>query len=159
MSVVSGVVVCMQEECQVAALQRHEAEQRSRGRPPFVISREQLLFLMEHGFTQCTIAKMFGCYARTVKRRIKDMQLESYLQFSDIDDQLLDMTVEDIQKQYPKWGEKSFQGHFSSVGIKLQRWRIRDSLRRVSPSAVKERFQQAIHRREYRAPFPNSMAH
>ena len=30
MSVVSGVVVCMQEECQVAALQRHEAEQRSR---------------------------------------------------------------------------------------------------------------------------------
>ena len=158
-SVVSELVVCMQEECQIAALQQHETEQRSRGRPPFVISREQLLFLIEHGFTQCAIAKMFGCSARTVRRRITDLQLESYLHFSDIDDQLLDMTVEDIQKQYPKWGEKSFHGHFSSVGFKLQRWRIRDSLRRVSPLALKERFQQAIHRREYQVANPNSLWH
>ena len=109
--------------------------------------------------SHCAIAKMFGCSARTVKRRVTDMQLESNLHFSDIDDQLLDMTVEDIQKEYPKWGEKSFHGHFGSVGIKLQRWRIRDSLRRVSPSAVKERFRQAIHRREYRVPYPNSLWH
>ena len=63
-----------------------------------------------------------------------------------------------IKLVWPKWGEKSVYGHFSSVGIKLQRWRIREPLRHVSPSAVKG-FRQAIHRHEYRVPYPNSLWH
>ena len=157
--VLSEMVECMIETCEDAGLQQYEIEQRSKGRPSFVISREQLLFLLEHGFTQCSIGKLFGCSAGTVKRRITEFQLESCLRFCNIDDQLLDMMVEDIQRKYPKWGEKSVYGHFSSVGMKLQRWRIRESLRRVSPSAVKQRFRQAIHRREYRVPYPNSLWH
>ena len=156
----SEVVVCMREGCETTMFrQQHETEERGRGRPPYVISREQLLFLLEHGFTQCSIAKMLGCCARTVRRRISDLQLDSYVLFSDIDDQFLDMTVQDIQRQYPNWGEKSIHGHFSSVGLKLKRWRIRESLRRVCPSAVKERFQLAIRRRQYRVPCPNSLWH
>ena len=50
---------------------------------------------------------------------------------------------------YPNWGEKSVQGHLRSIGLKVQRWRVRESLKRVCPSAVKERFRRAIHRREY----------
>ena len=100
----------MIETCEEAGLQQYEIEQRSKGRPPFVISREQLLFLLERGFTQCSIGKLFGCSARTVKRRITEFQLDSCLRFCDIDDQLLDIMVEDIQRQYPKWGEKSVYG-------------------------------------------------
>ena len=89
-----------------------------------------------------------------VRRRIADFDLESCLRFSDIDDELLDLTVQDIQKQYTNWGEKSVQGH-----LKIQRWRVRDSLRRVCPSAVKDRFCRAIHRRRYHVPYPNSLWH
>ena len=102
---------------------------------------------------------MLGCCARTVRRRVTEYDLESSLKFSHIDDQLLDLTVKDIQKQYPNWGEKSVQGHLSSVGFKVQRWRVRDSLKRVCPFSVRERFRRAIHRREYHVPFPNSLWH
>ena len=54
---VSDVVVCMRE-VEASGLQQYEAEKRGRGRPLYNISREQLVFLLEHGFTQCAIAKL-----------------------------------------------------------------------------------------------------
>lgn len=160
-SAVNAVVSCMREECEVDMLAScdHHQERRGRGRPRLCVSKDQLVFLLEHGFKQCDIANMLGCSPRTVKRRITDFELDQCLMFSDIDDQLLDLIVQDIQKQYPNWGEKSVQGHLNSVGLKVQRWRVRDSLRRVCPSAVKERFQRAIHRRKYCVPYPNSLWH
>jgi len=156
---VSDVVLCMREEVEASGLQQYEAEKRGQGRPSYDISREQLVFYLEHGFTQCAIAKLMGCSARTINRRISDFQLQSYLWFSDMEDHFVDMAVKDIQKQYPSWGEKSIHGHLFSAGIKLQRWRIRESLHRVCPLTVKERFRQAIRRREYRVPYPNSLWH
>jgi len=47
-----------------------------------------------------------GSHSVTLRRRITELQLDSCLRFCDIDDQLLDMMVEDIQRHYPKWGEK-----------------------------------------------------
>ena len=101
MRVLSEVVECMIETCEEAGLQQYEVEQCRKGRPPFVISREQLLFLLEHGFTQCSIGKLFGCSAGTVICRITEFRLDSCLRFCDIDDQLLDMMVEDIQRTVP----------------------------------------------------------
>ena len=40
--VLSEVVECMIETCEEAGLQQYEVEQRRKGRPSFVISREQL---------------------------------------------------------------------------------------------------------------------
>ena len=157
--VLCEVVRCMIEACDITGFRGYEIQQRGKGRPSIPISSRQLLFLLEHGFTQCAIGKMFGCSARTVKRRITEFQLEAYLHYSDIDDLHLDIMVEEIQRQYPNWGEKSVSGHFASTGMKIQRWRVRESLRRVSPLAVKQRFRQAIHRREYRVPYPNSLWH
>ena len=75
---VSEVVVCMREECETMLREQEamERERRGRGRPAYAISREQLVFLLEHSFTQCSIANMFGCSARTIKRRITDFQLD-----------------------------------------------------------------------------------
>ena len=158
---VNVVVSCMREECEamVASYDHHHLQLRGRGRPRFSVSKEQLLFLLEHGFTQSDIAKMMGRSSRTIRRRITDYGLEPCLSFSNIEDQLLDLIVEDVQRQYPNWGEKSVQGHMSSVGLKVQRWRIRDSLRHVCPSAVRERFRRVIHRRKYSVPYPNSLWH
>ena len=156
---VNEVVSCMRDENDnMRVSQDYQLVVRGRGRPQCAVLKDQLVFLLEHGFTQTSIAKLLGCSTRTI-RRITDYDLDSWLRFSDIDDELLDLTVQDIQKQYPNWGEKSVQGHLSSVGLKIQRWRVRDSLRRVCPSAVKERFCRAIHRRRYDVPYPNSLWH
>lgn len=49
MKMLSDVVVCMREEIEV---QQYESENRGPDRPRYDISREQLVFLLEHGFTQ-----------------------------------------------------------------------------------------------------------
>ena len=93
------------------------------------------------------------------QRRITHFQLDVFLNYTDIDAELLDIVVQDIHRQFPNWGEKSVRGHLNSLGVRVQRWRVRESLRRVCPSAVKDRFQLAIRRREYRVPYPNSLWH
>ena len=47
--VLSEVVECIIETSEEAGLQQHEVEQRRKGRPPFVISREQLLLFLNMG--------------------------------------------------------------------------------------------------------------
>ena len=76
-----------------------------------------------------------------------------------MDDRILDVIVQDLQRQYLNWAEKSVHGYLCSLGIKLQRWRVRECLRRICPSAVKERFRLAIHRRKYEVASPNSLWH
>ena len=95
---------------------------------------------------------MMGCSSRTVSCRICEFDLHAYTSFSDIEDQFVDMAVQDIQRKYPNWGEESIQGNLHSAGIRIQSWRVRDSLHRVSPVSVKERYWHTICRREYRVP-------
>ena len=127
-STVNEVISCMREECD--ALLFREPEQRGRGRPAFAVSKEQLLFLLEHGFTQCAISKILGCTTRTVKHRITSYQLDSYLHFTNINDDLLDLIIQDIQKQYPNWGEKKCAWAFvfnRSKGPKVARTRLSEA--------------------------------
>ena len=83
---VNVVVSCMREVCAaMVASYDHHLQLRGRGRPRFSVSKEQLLFLLEHGFTQSDIAKMMGCSSRTIRRRITDYGLEQCLTFSNIE--------------------------------------------------------------------------
>ena len=139
---VNAVVSCMRDECEGDMLVScdHHLQRNGRGRLRLCVSKDQLVFLLEHGFKQCDIATMLRCSPRTVKRRITDCELDQCLMILDIDDQLLDLIVQDIQKQYSTWEEKSVQGHLSFVGLTVQRWRVLDSLWCTCPSAVKQRF-------------------
>lgn len=119
MKTLSDVVVCMREEIEADGVQQY-IENRGLGRPSYDISREQLVFLLEHGFTQCAIATMMGCSARTINRRISDFQLYSYISFSDIEDQFLDMAVKDVQIQYPNWGEKAFMDTYIQQELRFK---------------------------------------
>ena len=93
MITVSDLVVCMRDNVEAIGLQRIVTEGCDRGRPRFKISREQLIFLLEHGFTQSSIASMMGCSSRTVSRIICEFDLHAYTRFSDIEDQFVDMAV------------------------------------------------------------------
>ncbi len=63
------------------------------GRPKFDISRDQLVYPIEHNFTAVSIAKMFDISLSTVKRRMREQGLSSSQPFSSLTEEELDSIV------------------------------------------------------------------
>ena len=59
---------------------------RRRGRPSIAITATQIADLLELQFTQVEIAKIYGCSARTVRRRILQFGLQDAISFDSITD-------------------------------------------------------------------------
>ena len=77
--------------------------------------------------------------------------------FSTIADDELDEVIRKIKEDHPTAGEVMVSGHLTSRGIRVQRRRLRESLRRVD--GINERRLQAIRRRTYSVPCPNYVWH
>ncbi len=78
---------------------------------------------------------MLGVSERTVRRHREELgmdvgQTDSY---SDIPDDDLDVLVSRILHFLPNSGEQMLLGALRSHGVKVQRERMRDSVRRVDP--------------------------
>ena len=56
-------------------------------------------------------------------------------------------------------GRRRFQGALRSRGLRIQRWRVSDCIRRVDPIGTALRWRLVIHRRKYFVPTPNSLWH
>ncbi len=97
------------------------------GRPPFMIPREQLFFLIENNFTAPHIAEMIGVSLRTVHRRISEYGLSISARYSTLTDEELDQIVDDIQGQFPTCGNRQMNGHLLSRGYRIQQCGIRES--------------------------------
>ena len=65
-------------------LVRQEAIFRSPGRPRLSLTSDQLQYLLDQQFTQIEIARMLGCSARTIHRRIVQFGLSSLCVYSTI---------------------------------------------------------------------------
>lgn len=129
------------------------------GRPRLNISEVQLLEFLEQEFTQMEIARMFGCSSKTIHRRITDLGLTSFVQYSPIVDSELDSLVADFVANFPTAGQKTLAGHLRTLGYRIQRFRIRDSLYRVDPWGVEKRSRRLLQRRKYKVAGPNSLWH
>ena len=127
-----------------------------RGRPKVSIEEGRLRYLVENGFKIRDIAEMFGCSESTVERRFHDLNI-SLRNYTTLVDNDLDLLIGQLINNNPKCGEKSVTGRLRSSGIIVQRERVRESLRRVNPTAVVTRFRIALHRRIYSVPSPNAM--
>lgn len=132
---------------------------RSVGRPAIRITELELRNLLELHFSQAEIAKLFGCCARTIRRRILEYGLEGIIEYSTIDDQDLDDIVTNFVADFPCAGQKTLAGYLNSQGYHIQRWRIRESLLRVDPWGVERRTRNVLHRRQYQVKGPNSLWH
>ena len=130
-----------------------------RGRPQLNISEEALSGLLELEFTQVEIAQILGCSTKTVHRRIVEFELSHFIQYTAISDNELDAVVEDFVSNFPTAGQKTLAGHLSTLGYRIQRFKIRESLYRVDPLGVERRSRQLLHRRKYKVPGPNSLWH
>lgn len=132
---------------------------RLRGRPMILISEEHLSILLEHHFTNTAIARLFNVSPRTIRRRIIEYGLDSEASYSDINDSELDLLTQQFVRIHPFSGQRSLEGYLRSLGFRIQRCRLRNSLMRVDPSGVLERLKQSLHRRKYNVPMPNSLWH
>lgn len=129
-----------------------------RGRPRININDHQLMYLIESGFRVKDIAEILHCSKRTVERRMSELCIGT-AHFSSISDDDLDTYVWDILSRHTHCGEKSVLGYLRSQGIKVQRQRARDSIRRVDPIGIQLRSRRVLHRRVYQVASPNSLWH
>ena len=94
----------------------------------------------------------------TVRRRILQYGLEQMTEYTDLTDNELDEITAEFVHNSPNGGQKSYEGYLR-MGIHVRRSCIRSTLLRVDPAGVRRRFRQALHRREYSVPMPNSLWH
>lgn len=130
------------------------------GRPKFHIPKEVLEELRGMNFTWDKIAEMLGVSRWTVGRRVDEYDLKGLQGFSDISDERIDEIVSEyIEKHGSTTGEPFMTGYFRSIGLNIQRRRIRASLKRVDPRNSALRWGLLIYRRRYYVPWPNSLWH
>lgn len=132
---------------------------QGRGRPRIEIPCEQLELLLSFQFTPVRIADMLQVSVKTVRRRIEEYGLQEEYQYTPLTDIELDAMTTEFVHNCPRGGQISYDGYLRARGIHVQRNRIRSSLTRVNPEGVRHRFRQALHRREYHVPMPNSLWH
>ena len=109
----------------------------------------------ETSFRVGDIASLFTCSRRTIERRLLEfgITLHHFTHISDVD---LDQHFNSL---HPHSGERVVSGHLRSEGIRVQRERVRQSLRRVDPTGVELRARRVLHRRVYHVETPNALWH
>ena len=133
----------------------------TRGRPKFNITKEQLQFLLERGFSVPDIAQIISVSVSTIERRLREFRIPARSFYSDIDEETLDRTIRDISRSFPSAGYRRMTGFLLSRGIKVQQERIRESMWRVDPEGVFIRSLEltTVNRRRYHVYAPLALWH
>ena len=129
------------------------------GRPSCAVSEDQLINLFEIGFSATRIACMLGVSVRTIRRRMDDIGLRVSDFYSTMPDNELDIVVNEILVLFPNTGYRMMTGHLKRRGIRVQQYRIRDSLHRVAPTSIATRWHASIVRRVYNVRSPLALWH
>lgn len=79
--------------------------------------------------------------------------------FTDISDQELDAAVRVFRRRHPHSGQVITYGYLNSMGIHVQRYRVRGAIARVDPLGSLLHRRQPVTRRRYSVPGPNSLWH
>lgn len=130
------------------------------GRPRFDISENILQGLHNGaGFRWAEIARNLGVSERTLRRRRLGygMIIGTDEQFSNMEDVQLDLLVRQILHVTPGLGYRLVQGALRQRGVRVQRWRILQSLQRIDPITATLRASRTIIRRRYSVPCPNAL--
>ena len=128
------------------------------GSPKFNIPKCFIENALENNFKISEISKLLSVSERTVYRRMSEYGLTK-TNFIDIDDSELDLKVGETMKEFPLCGENMVRQMLIQKGVRVQRWRLRDSIHRVDEKGVNERRRGRLHRRVYDVPGPNYLWH
>ena len=133
-------------------------ESRGCGRPVLRIDIDQVEMLRQVGYSWKEISDAIGVSRSTLRRRLQEQNL-TLSSYSDISDGDLDTLVQGIQHDFPNAGLVIVQGRLQSMGIQVQRARVRESVARNDPIHRKVRWHQALSRWSYYVPGPNALWH
>ncbi len=130
------------------------------GRPHFLIRAEMLEELRELGFSWTKIGQMIGVSRWTIQRRVVEYGLDNMTGFHYLSNEELDgVTSEFISSHGNTLGQNYVARHLKSIGLRIQRQRIRESIGRVDPQNTVLRWGVVVSRRKYEVPWPNSLWH
>ena len=123
-----------------------------------MVNIEQVELLRSADFTWDEISSVVGVSRSTLWRRLHKLGIPLQ-RYSDVDDCEVDKLVGQVQMNNPNVGVRMLQGHIRSLGMRVQRQRIRESVLRINPLRAVVRWQQVVPRRSYWVPGPNSLWH
>ncbi|CAG2220117.1 unnamed protein product [Mytilus edulis] len=124
----------------------------------FIIPKETLESLLEINFKIKDISEMFNLSESTLYRQMRAYNL-SKQNFSLVSDHDLDTTVLSITKEFPNCGEVLLMQLLSQRSLKVQRYRLRESLHRINEPGIQERRQGRLSRRVYSVESANRLWH
>ena len=130
------------------------------GRPRLQVLQEHLQTLHnDAGFRWADIGRILGISDRTLRRRRHEFGFPVGMaeHFSDITDDELDVNVREILQATPNAGQRLVEGGLRHRGVRIQRHRIQEAIRRVDPVVSTLRAAQQIIRRVYSVPCPNAL--
>jgi hypothetical protein len=125
-----------------------------RGRPKVVLNEQQIASLRSIGMKWKTIASIIGVSYKTLYRYCQSSTVE-FKAFIEISDTELDPIVLSILQERPNSGERMVTGSLLSKMVRVQRWRVWQSIKRVNPNPQVEK--RKIYRRRYNVPCANAL--
>ena len=130
------------------------------GRPKLDISENVILELRSLGFKWKDISDMLLVSRWTIRRRVIEYGIQEITGFSPLSDEQLDVHVRNFMHQHGNLvGFSMTNGYLRSLGLRVQRDRIRASIGQVDPTNVRLRWAVVTSRRTYSVPGPNSLWH
>ena len=131
-----------------------------RGQPRLDVPEDVLLNLRSLGLCRTEIAKMLLVSRWTLRWRVVEYGLQEVTGFSPLSDEQLDNTVRQFMRTHRNLvGYSLMSGHLRSLGLCVQRDRIRASIARVDPENSRIRWAVVVFRCAYSVPGPNSLWH
>lgn len=140
-----------------ASFQNSLCETGRPGRPSLIVVQEQVEGLRAIGMTWEKISELLGMTSRTLRNKRKEFKDFIDFDYSDISDNDLDSIVYNILEASPNTGERMLIGALRSRQIKIQRWKMRESIMRVDPVGRSMRRLFVIRRRKYDVKCPNAL--
>ena len=130
------------------------------GRPAYSIPKDVLVELRGLNFSWNKIAQMFGVSRWTIMRCVEDYGLIHLQQFSAISDERIDDIIQDYMSRHGHTTGKPFMsGYLRSLGLHIQRRRVRAAINRVDPRNTALRWGALVRRKTYFVPWANSLWH
>ena len=131
------------------SIQVTSLEYSGTGRPKLNVSYDHIYFLLKNGFKCTIIAKMLQTSLTTLRRRM----FQSTITELELDDK-----VREIVRYFPQIGCRRLLGELERQSIRITRSKARESLQRIDPVGVTERWLQGpVSRRKYSVKGPLSL--
>ncbi|XP_011687057.1 PREDICTED: uncharacterized protein LOC105449500 [Wasmannia auropunctata] len=131
----------------------------NRGRPKVQISKEQLQFLIQENYIAKEMARHFSCSINLVYKKCYSFGIKIRNKYYNGSDAELRREISDLHAQYPNSGSNMITAYLKAKGKVVQRRKVRRFLSEIDPIGTASRWSNAIHRRTYKVPTPNSLWH